>query len=108
MRRGEIWIGSGGGDYTGKPRPLLIVRDDRFSGLNSVTVCPITSQIIDGLNIRPTLEPDAQNGLKRISQIMIDKITTIQSSKLQRLVGNINENQLHEVTIILKLYLSLD
>jgi mRNA interferase MazF len=29
MRRGEIWTVAGGGDYTGKPRPALILQDDR-------------------------------------------------------------------------------
>ena len=39
MRRGEIWTVSGGGTYTGKPRPAVIVQDDDFDGTASVTIC---------------------------------------------------------------------
>jgi mRNA interferase MazF len=31
MKRGEIWSVAGGGDYTNKPRPVVIVQDDQFS-----------------------------------------------------------------------------
>lgn len=30
MKRGEIWTVAGGKDYGGKPRPVLIIQDDRF------------------------------------------------------------------------------
>lgn len=72
MKRGEIWVGAAPGDYTGKPRPLLIVRDDRFMHLNSVTVCPITSTITAEISFRPAIDAHPTNGLKQNSQIMID------------------------------------
>ncbi len=30
VKRGEIWTVSGGKDYAGKPRPVVILQDDRF------------------------------------------------------------------------------
>ena len=42
MKRGEIWTVAGGSDYTGKPRPAVIVQDDRYDSTNSVTICPLT------------------------------------------------------------------
>jgi len=30
VRRAEIWTVSGGADYTGKPRPVVIVQADYF------------------------------------------------------------------------------
>ena len=30
MRRGELWTASAGQGYAGKPRPVLIIQDDRF------------------------------------------------------------------------------
>ena len=47
MKRGDLWIASGGGDYTGKPRPVVIVQDDRFEQSSSVTVCALTSDPTD-------------------------------------------------------------
>ncbi len=40
MKRGEIWTAAGGKDYAGKPRPVVIVQDDRFDAIESITVCP--------------------------------------------------------------------
>ncbi len=34
---------SGGADYTGKPRPAVIVQGDEFDATRSVTVCILTS-----------------------------------------------------------------
>jgi mRNA interferase MazF len=31
MKRGDIWTVSGGKDYAGKPRPVVIVQDDAFN-----------------------------------------------------------------------------
>ena len=30
MKRGDIWTASGGHDYAGKPRPVVIVQDNSF------------------------------------------------------------------------------
>jgi mRNA interferase MazF len=42
MKRGEIWSVSASG-YAGKPRPAVIVQDDRFDATASVTVCAVTA-----------------------------------------------------------------
>ena len=43
MRRGEIWTVSGEKDYAGKPRPAVILQDDRFDGTASITICAFTT-----------------------------------------------------------------
>jgi mRNA interferase MazF len=43
MKRGEIWTVAGGAAYAGKPRPAVIIQDDRFDANDSVIVCPVTS-----------------------------------------------------------------
>jgi hypothetical protein len=43
MKRGEVWTVSGGGPYTGKPRPSVIVQEDRFQATNSITLCAFTT-----------------------------------------------------------------
>ena len=47
MKRGEIWTVAGGKDYAGKPRPVLILQDDRFDMTDSVTVCAFTTDPTD-------------------------------------------------------------
>ena len=42
MRRGEIWTLSGGGSYTGNPRPAVIVQNDAYDATGSIA-CPSTT-----------------------------------------------------------------
>jgi mRNA-degrading endonuclease toxin of MazEF toxin-antitoxin module len=35
MKRGEVWTVSGGKDYAGKPRPVVVVQDDAFDATDS-------------------------------------------------------------------------
>ena len=77
MKRGEIWTVSGGGNYTGKPRPAVILQDDEFDATDSITICPFTTDDTKAPLIRLAVEPDDRNGLGSPSRIMVDKITTV-------------------------------
>ena len=87
MKRGEIWTVSDGGGYAGKPRPVVIVQDDAFDALDSVTICPFTSDPTDLPLFRIVIQPTPSNGLKSESRIMADKITTVRKSKLGSQIG---------------------
>ena len=39
MKRGEIWSVAAGKGYAGKPRPVVILQDDRFDATDSLTIC---------------------------------------------------------------------
>ncbi len=82
MRRGELWTASAGRAYAGKPRPVLIVQDDRFDATDSITFCPLTTTVADIPLLRIPLQPNKTNGLNAPSSIMIDKITTVHRSKV--------------------------
>jgi mRNA interferase MazF len=47
MKRGEIWTVAGGKDYAGKPRPAVVVQDDRFDKTDSITICAFTTDPTD-------------------------------------------------------------
>ena len=81
LRRGEIWTVAGGGDYVGKPRPTLILQDDRFD-TDSVTVCLLTSDATEAPLFRLVIESSPANGLDATSRLMIDKITTVHRRRL--------------------------
>ena len=87
MKRGEIYTIAGGPDYAGKPRPAVIVQDDRFEALNSVTVCAFTSNPTDAPIVRLLVAPSERNGLRTPSRLMVDKITTVPKTKLGKRVG---------------------
>lgn len=91
MKRGEIWSVAGAG-YAGKPRPSVIIQEDRFSHLDSVTILPLTSR--DELDDRPLIEPDVSNGLNVASRAMMDKITTVAKSKLGAKIGELSDGDM--------------
>ncbi|MFZ4803532.1 MAG: type II toxin-antitoxin system PemK/MazF family toxin [Synechococcus lacustris] len=77
MKRGELWTMAGGPGYASKPRPVVIVQDDAFAARDSLTVCLITTDPADLPVFRIAVDPTAENGLKAISRLMVDKVTTV-------------------------------
>ena len=90
MRRGDVWTVSGGKDYAGKPRPVVILQDDSFDGTDSITVCAFTTDPTDAPLFRLSVEPTAQNGLRARCRLMVDKITTVPKSKIGAHVGRLD------------------
>lgn len=62
MIRGEIWTVAGG-VYASKPRPAVLLQDDRFDGTDSVTVCPLTTTSVSAPLLRMPLSADTMSGL---------------------------------------------
>lgn len=105
MKRGEIWIQSGGSGYASKPRPVLIVQSDRLTQTESVIVCLITSYDGAALSARLPLSPTAENGLREESILMADKIIAIAKSKLGRRIGTVTSEDMERVEDALLLVL---
>ena len=92
------------GEY-GKPRPALVVQADVFSALPSVTILPITSGLRDAPLYRIQIEPSADIGLEKPSQIMVDKPQTIPREKVSQVVGYLDDNTMVAVNRALALFL---
>ena len=89
MRRGEIWTAAGGPDYAGKPRPVVILQDDRFDATSSMTICAFTTDPTPAPIFRLLVEPDDRNGLKASCRLMADKVTTVPKTKIGVRVGRL-------------------
>lgn len=96
MSRGDI-VTVAGGVYAHKPRPALIVQDDRFDATDSLTVCPFTSTEVDAPLLRVPVTADEGNGLDQDSFLMVDKITTVRRSNAHTVVGRLETTTLVEV-----------
>jgi mRNA interferase MazF len=94
VRRGEIWTVAGGKDYAGKPRPVVILQDDRFDRTASVTVCAFTTDPTDAPLFRLLIEPSETNGLRAASRLMVDKITTVLKTRIGTLVGRLGDEDI--------------
>jgi mRNA interferase MazF len=89
MKRGEVWTASGGNDYAGKPRPVVIVQDDAFDATASITVCALTTDATNAPLFRLPVAPSSENGLRAPCRLMIDKITTMARSRLGSRIGRL-------------------
>ncbi len=107
MRRGEIWTASGGPDYAGKPRPVVVIQDDSFDGTDSITVCAFTSDETDAPLFRLAIEPGDRNGLRVASRLMVDKITTVPKSKLGSPIGRLDDEDMLRLNQALLVFLGL-
>jgi mRNA interferase MazF len=107
VRRGEIWTVAGGKDYAGKPRPIVIVQDDRFDATDSVTVCAFTSDRVDAPLIRIPVDPSDTNGLRAASHLMVDKITTVSRQKLGRRLGRLEDEHLVQLNRAMIVFLGM-
>ncbi len=107
MRRGEIYTAAARGAYTGKPRPVLVIQDDRFDATASVTICPFTTNQLDAPLLRIRIEPTNQNGLDQPSSLMVDKLTTMPKTNLGERLGALGDDQLVQLNRSLMVFLGL-
>jgi mRNA interferase MazF len=104
-QRGDLVAVSLQGDY-GKPRPAVVVQSDLLSELDSIVLCPITSDLRNA-NFRITLEPTPANGLSTLSQIMVDKLATLPQAKLSAPFGRLTDEQIKRLDKALLLVVGL-
>jgi len=105
VNRGEIWTAAAGSGYVGKPRPVVIVQDDRFDATASVTVCAFTTDPTDAPLIRLLIEADEVSGIRESSRLMVDKVTTIPRSKLGERIGRLSDDDMIRLSRALVVFL---
>ena len=106
VKRGDVITVVIPGDY-GKPRPAVVVQSDFFEQHPSVTIIPITSNLHKTPLFRVTIQPDPANGLRKPSQITIDKIMTIARARIGSRVGVLDRGTMLEVSRRLAVFLGL-
>lgn len=107
MRRGDIWTAAAGSGYVGKPRPVVIVQDDRFDATDSITVCAMTTDPTEAPLFRLAIEPDTGNQLREASRLMVDKLTTVPRSKLGERVGRLSDEDMIRLGRAILVFLGL-
>lgn len=107
MKRGDVVVVALPGDY-GKPRPALIIQSDLFNETHaSITVVPVTSTIVDAPLFRLTVEPSRGNGLRSLSQLMIDKVTTVSRTRITQSIGRLEDDLMVRVSRALALWVGI-
>jgi len=104
MKQGDLISVSLPGDY-GKPRPALVIQSDIYEHLNSVTVLPLTSNVLSTEGCRVAVEMSEENGLRQMSQVMVEKATTLPRSKAGPVIGRLSATDMSAVNRALALFL---
>jgi len=104
VKRGDLVTVAFAGDY-GKPRPALVIQSDLFEAHPSVTLLPVTSELRETPLFRVRVDPSAENGLRSISEIMVDKPHTVARERLGGAIGRLDEETLLAVNRALAVFL---
>lgn len=107
MKRGEIWTVAGGTAYAGKPRPAVVVQDDRFDANDSIVVCPLTTDRTSAPILRLPIPSNARTGLRAPCRLMVDKVTAVPRRRLGARVGTLSTEELKAVNRALFVFLGL-
>ena len=107
MKRGDIWTVAGGKDYAGKPRPVVIVQDDRFDATDSIAICAFTTDETEAPLFRLPVEPNERNGLRAACRLMVDKITTVPKAKVGARVGRLDDEDILQLNQAVLVFLGL-
>jgi mRNA interferase MazF len=107
MKRGEVWTVAGGAAYTGKPRPAVIVQDDRFDANDSILVCPFTTDTTPAPIFRLPVEPSAGNGLQAPCRLMVDKLTAVPRTRLGKRLGSLAREEMKTLNRAMFVFLGL-
>jgi len=96
VKRGEIRLVAGG-VYASKPRPAVVMHDDLFADLDSVTVCPLTITVVDAPLLRVLIPATENSGVDADSYAMVDKLTTVKRTNVSTRVGEVTTQQLTDL-----------
>jgi mRNA interferase MazF len=106
VKRGDVVTVAAQGDF-GKPRPALVIQADLFGEHTSVTILPVTSTLVAAPLLRVSVKPEPGNGLRKPSQIMVDKAVTLMRAKIGPPIGHMDSATLLEVDRRLTVFLGI-
>ena len=73
-----------------------MIQSDLLTDLESVVLCPVTSDLRNAA-FRVTVEPNPANGLRTLSQVMVDKLATLPRTKISEPIGRLDEERMKTV-----------
>ena len=94
------------GDF-GKPRPALVIQSDQFDQTGTITLLLVSGTLVDAPLIRTTVEPTPANGLKKRSQVMVDKAMTVKRDKIGGTIGRLDAEAMLAVTRAMAVFFAI-
>ncbi|HSZ90480.1 MAG TPA: type II toxin-antitoxin system PemK/MazF family toxin [Acetobacteraceae bacterium] len=107
MRGDIVTIADRGGEFTGKPRPAIVLQSDLFADSPTVAVLPITSQPTDAPLLRVPLGSNEGTGLAVPSWAQIELLTTVRRRRVGGRIGGADDATMLAINRALAVYLGL-
>lgn len=108
LRRGTVVSVASPGASSGKPRHAVVVQANRWLQAHpSVTLCPLTSTLREASLVRIAVVPSPRNGLRKPSQLMVDKLFTVPIQALGAVVGELEPELMVDLDLALRGWLEL-
>lgn len=104
MKRGDLVTIALSGDC-GKPRPALVIQSDLFGAHPSITILPVTSELRETPLFRVRVEPSSANGLRKTSEVMVDKTHTVVRDRVGAIIGRLDDEAMLAVNRALAVFL---
>ena len=98
MRQGEIWYAHldpvKGSEQSGY-RPVVIISGNLLNQYLPVVICfPLTTKI-KNYKGNVVLQPDANNNLTQVSEVLTFHIRSVAKERLEKKIGKLTEEQIH-------------
>jgi len=106
LKRGDLVTIALPGDF-GKPRPALVIQADQFDQTGTVTVLLVTGSLVDAPLIRQTIDPTPENGLRKNSQVMVDKAMSVRRDRVGSVIGRVDSASMLAVTRALAVFVGI-
>ncbi len=107
MKRGDVVIAAPGGPFGSKPKPYVVVQSDGFATPLVVLIGFTTAEEPEPSLIRPRFLPSRSNGLRNISDAMVDALIAVRRPKVKEVIGTLSDEEMYEIETALVQLLGL-
>jgi mRNA interferase MazF len=107
FRRGDLVVAVFGRAY-GKPRHAVVIKSDLFNDSHaSAVLCPISSDLTGFTVFRVKVLASRASGLRADSEVMVDKMATVDRGWIRQRIGRLSGSQMDQVSASLRIWLDL-
>ena len=108
MNRGSVVIATAPG-FGSKPRPWVVMQAAGYLDIGTLILLPLTSETATPPSpLRPSIAPDAINGLREISEVMANLPIAIRSEKIHQHIGTLAPPDIARIEQALVLVLGIE
>ena len=102
MEQGEIYwvaLGEPGGSEPGYKHPHIVIQNNLFnsSRINTIVMCPLTSNLKRGLSPGNVILKKGEAGLPKNGVVNITQIYTVDKNDLCEKIGKVTKGRIEEI-----------